>query len=164
MTLGQYATAVGAPPRRVQNARGVLRLRGRYDERGACELGLALTIADATGMPIVRAWPAARSALAAWPDAREWACGAEDGSVRVVIDLERYQSAFTARLSLARESYAERRRGRPRARARNPIAAARAYGIDLTLIDESMELSPAQRLRRMDEMSEFFRMVRLTSR
>ncbi len=161
MTLGQFATAVGAAPRWVQNARAVLRLRGPYTDEGARRLGLARALSDASGMPLVNSYPIARTALAAWPHDREWIHGNADGSVRVVIDLERYLAAFAVRLSLARTSYAEQTRGRRRLRPRNPMVAARQHGVDVTLFDESLKLTPAERLRRMDQMSEFFRTARV---
>ena len=161
MTLGQFATAVAAPPRWVQNARALLQLGGRYNDEGARRLGLARALSEATGMPLVRAYSIARTALAAWPASREWSHGNADGSVQVVIDLERYLGAFAVRLSLARTSYAERKRGRRNPRARDPILAARQYGVDVTLIDESLKLTQLERLRRMEEMSEFFRSARV---
>jgi hypothetical protein len=160
MTLGQYATAVGAAPRWVQNARAILKLRGRYDDDTARILGLARELTDTAGIPLVRAYPIARNALTAWPAERAWIHANADGSVSVVIDLERYLSAFSTRLSLARAAYAERTRGPRRARRRDPVAAAREYGYDVTLFDESAKLTPAERLRRLDQMSEFFRKAR----
>jgi len=157
MTLGQFATAVGATPRWVQNARAVLKLHGRYSDDTARTLGLARELADATGMPLMRAFPLATSALAAWPAERQWTYANVDASVRMTIDLQRYLSAFSTRLSLARSAYQERRRGPRPARSRNPVAAATEYGWDVTLFDESFKLTPVQRLRRLDEMSEFFR-------
>jgi hypothetical protein len=44
---------------------------------------------------------------------------------------------------------------------RNPIAAARKHGVDVTLFDESLKLTPAERLQRLDQMSEFFRTARV---
>jgi hypothetical protein len=161
MTLGQFATAVGAPPRWVQNARAVLRLRGRYDDDGAKRLGLARTLADATGLPLVRAYALARAALAAPTAGREWTHGNADGSVRIVVDLQRYLAAFSVRLSLARASYTERTPGRRSPRPRDPMHAARRRGVDVTLFDETLKLTPAARLRRMDQMSEFFRAARV---
>jgi hypothetical protein len=160
MTLGQYATAVGAAPRWVQNARAILKLRDRYDEATARILGLARALSDAAGIPLLRAYDFARSALAAWPTTREWAHSNADSSVRIVIDIERYLSTFNTRLSLARAAYAERTRGPRRTRRRDPVAAASEYGYDVSLIDESAKLTPAARLRRLDQMAEFFRATR----
>jgi hypothetical protein len=159
MTLGQYAVAVGAKPRWVQNARAVLELRGGYTARSARILGLARELSESMDIPLVRAYALARTALAAWPAERRWIEESVDGAIRLEIDIERYLSVFSTRLSLALTSYAERTRG-PRSRRRDPITAAREYGHDPTLLELSARMSPAQRLRRLDGMSEFFRRTR----
>ena len=161
MTLGQFSTVVGATPKWVQNARAVLKLRGRYDTDGAKRLGLAQLLAEATGMPLKRAHAAAAEALAAWPASREWVREHPDGSVRVVVNLEYYLSGFASRLSLSRSYYAERQRGRRPKRVRDAIAAARAYGVDISLLEESLKRTPEERLKRMDEALEFFKSARV---
>ena len=161
MTLGQFAVIVGASRRWVQNSRAVLRLRGRYTEEGAKRLGLAREVRDATGMPLRRAWRLAEQALAAWPKQREWVQEGREASVRVVVDLERYLSNYAVRLSLSRTRYAERRRGRARRRPRDPIAAAREYGVDISLLEENLKRSPEERLRRLDEEAEALRNLRV---
>lgn len=160
MTLGQYAVAVGAETRWVQNARAVLGLRGSYTVRAARILGLARELSETTGMPLVRAYALARTALAAWPANRRWTHESADGAICLDVDIERYLSAFATRLSIALTTYAERTRGPRAARRRNAMEAAREYGYDLTLLEQSARLTPAQRLRRLDEMSEFFRRTR----
>jgi len=159
--LGQFAVIVGASPRWVQNARAVLGLRGRYTEQEARQLGLAREIRQVTGMPLRRAWRLAPEALAAWPGRREWVHEGREASVRLVVDLERYLSNYAVRLALACTRYAERRRGRMPRRPRDPVAAAQAYGVDLSLLQESLKLSPEERLRRLDEAYEFFRTVQV---
>jgi len=159
--LGQFAVIVGASPRWVQNARAVLGLRGRYTEQGARQLGLAREIRQVTGMPLRRAWRLAPEALAAWPGRREWVHEGREASVRLVVDLERYLSNYAVRLALARTRYAERRRGRMPRRSRDPVAAAQAYGVDVSLLQESLTLSPEERLRRLEEAYEFFRTVQV---
>jgi hypothetical protein len=161
MTLGQFAVIVGAAPRWVQNARAVLALRGPYTEEGGRRLGLARDIREATAMPLRRAWRLAQEALAAWPDRRDWIHEGREGSVRIVVDLARYLSHYAVRLSLARTRYAERRRGRVRQAPRDPIAAAREYGVDISLLVENLNRSPEERLRTLDEAYEFLRSVRV---
>jgi hypothetical protein len=160
MTLGQFAVIVGASPRWVQNARAVLALGGRYTEEGARRLGLAREIRAATSMPLRRAWRLAQEALAAWPSRHEWVHEVPESSVRLVVDLERYLSTYAVRLSLSRTRYAERQRGRAPRRPRDPVAAARAYGVDTSLLEDNVKRSPEERLRRLDEAYEFFRAAR----
>ena len=111
-------------------------------------------------MPLARAWTLAAPALGAWPALREWTQENADGSVRVVVDVERYLSGFAARLSRSRNYYEERRRGRPTARVWEPIAAALEYGWDLTLLDQTLKLKPAQRLKQLDSASQSLLILR----
>lgn len=164
MTLGRFALIVGAPPRWVQNAIAQLGERTRYTEDSARRLGLAREIREVTGMSLRRAWRIAREALEAWPAKRTWVTDRPGGSVRVFVDVERYLSGYAARLSLARARYAERRRGRIPRRPRDPLAAARAYGVDVDLLRESLRRSPAERLRQLDADVEFVRGLRVVDR
>lgn len=160
MSLSQFAVTVGASPRWVLNARAVLGLKRRYTNTVARRLGLAREIRDATGIPLRRAWRLAAEALAAWPAQREWAYAGRGGSVRLVVDLERYLSDYAIRVSLSRTRYGERRRGRPRRGAGDPVAAAEAYGVDVGLLRENLRRSPEARLRRLEEAKEFLQAAR----
>jgi hypothetical protein len=157
MTLGQFATAVGAAERWVQNAFQALRLRPVYTEPRARRLALARAVNQACGMPLRQAFALAEHALARWPEERVWQLAVGDGTLRVEVDLERWLSAYAARLSLARCWYAARRRGRPPKRRRGGIAGAKQYGVDVTLLQESLKLTPGERLRRLEEAVAFFR-------
>ncbi|HEX9580652.1 MAG TPA: hypothetical protein VF970_06050 [Gemmatimonadales bacterium] len=161
MTLGQFATAVGAPPRWVQNAFQALGLPARYNQELARRLAFARAVKEACGMPLRQAFPLAEKALAGWPKQRVWRLDGPDGAVKVEIDLARFLSTCTVRLSLARCWYAERRRGRPPKRRRRGIAWAKWYGVDVSLLEASLKLTPEERLRRLDEALEFFRRVRI---
>lgn len=161
MTLGQFAVIVGASPRWVQNARAVLGLRGPYTDEGARRLGLAREIRDGTGVPLRRAWRLAREALAAWPAQREWVHEGQAASARLVVDIARYLSSYAVRLSLARTRYAERRRGRRPRRPHDPVAAAKAYGVDISLLEENLKRSPEERLRNLDQEAEALRTLRV---
>ncbi|MBI4420202.1 MAG: hypothetical protein HY560_05195 [Gemmatimonadetes bacterium] len=161
MTLGQFAVAVGAPPRWVQNARAALRLKGAYTEPVARALALARELSRGCGMPLVRAFPLAQRALREWPARREYVHENDQGTVRLVVDLERFLSDYAARLSLSRTYYAERRRGRPRKRVREPIAAAKAYGVDITLLEENLKRTPEELLRDLDENVRFLRALKV---
>jgi hypothetical protein len=142
----------------VQNARAALRDRSPYGEAGARRLAFARVVKEATGMPLTAAYPLAAEALAAWPGRREWVYRPGDGAAAVTVDLERFLSDGAVRLSLARSYYAERRRGRPR--KRRGIALAKWYGADVTLLESSLRLTPAERLARLEEAARFFRGAR----
>lgn len=162
MKLGEYAVAVGASKRWVQNARAALGERGPYTENGARRLAFARAVKEACGMPLRAAYPLAGQALAAWPAQRSWSYQPENAAASVSVDLERFLSDYAARLSLSRSYYAERRRGRPR--KRRGVALAKWYGVDTTLLEESLKLTPAERLERMDEALAFFKSIRFTGR
>jgi hypothetical protein len=153
MKLGEYAVAVGASKRWVQNARAALGERGPYTEPGARRLAFARLVKETCSMPLRAAYPLATDALAAWPKQRSWSHRPADGAVSVTVDLERFLSDYAARLSLSRSFYAERRRGRPR--KRRGVALAKWYGVDVTLNEESLKLTPAQRLARLEGAVDF---------
>jgi len=161
MTLGQFATAVGAPPRWVLNSLTSLGVPRRYTDELARRLGLAREIHLATGMPLKRAFAVAPEALAVWPSEKRWVVTDEGGLVSVTVDVERYLSTYATRLSLARSFYAERQRGRPRKRKRRGIALAKWYGVDLSLVRESLKRTPEERLQTLDEAVEFFKTVKV---
>jgi hypothetical protein len=164
MTLGQFATAVGAPRRWIQNAFQALGLPAQYSEPLARRLAFAKTVKEACGMPLRRAFPLAGEALARWPAHKTWELRETDGAVRVVLDLERFLSDYAVRLSLSRTFYAEKRRGRPRKRELRGIALAEWYGVDVSLLVESLKRTPEERLRLLDEAVEAFKSMRIVGR
>jgi hypothetical protein len=164
MTLGQFSTAVGAPKRWVQNAFQALGLPAEYTEPLARRLAFAKAVKEACGMPLRRAFPLAADALARWPAHRTWELREPDGAVRVVIDLERFLSDYAVRLSLSRTFYGEKRRGRPRKRRLRGIALAKWYGVDVSLLVESLKRTPEERLRMLDEAVEAFKSMRIVGR
>jgi hypothetical protein len=161
MTLGQFAIVVGAPRRWIQNSMAVLGLPVRYTLVVAKRLALARVLNAACGMPLVEAYPLAGKALSAWPESNVWELAGEEGVAVLSVDLERFLSNVNVRLSLARTRYAERKRGRSRKRRRRGIAAAREYGIDIGLLEESLKLTPEQRLRRLEDTLEFLESVKV---
>ena len=161
MTLGQFAVVVGAPRRWIQNSMAVLGLPPKYTLAVAKRLALARVLNAACGMPLVEAYPLAGKALSAWPESNVWELAGEEGVAVLSVDLERFLSNLNIRLSLARTRYAESKRGRPRKRRRRGIAGAREYGIDIGLLEESLKLTPEQRLRRLEDTLEFFESVKV---
>lgn len=158
MKLGEYAVAVGAPKRWVQNARAALRERGPYTETSARRLAFAKAVKEACGMPLRAAYPLAAEALAAWPQQRSWSYQPGGGTMSLTVDLERFWSEHAARLSLSRSFYAEKRRGRPR--KRRGVALAKWYGVDVSLLEESLKRTPAERLEHLSANAEFVQALR----
>ncbi len=161
MTLGEFAVAVGAEKRWVQNARRVLGVREKYSFDLARRLAFAKLLKDAFRIPLVRGFSLAADAIAVWTESKTWEYEGPNGVGKVVVDLERFLSDCSVRLSLSRTFYAEKRRGRPPKRRRRGLALAKWYGVDISLLEESLKLTPAQRLQRLDEAVAFFRSMRI---
>jgi hypothetical protein len=157
MTLAQCSASLGVPPKRVQNACAALGLPLRYRESDVRRLGLALRLSDGIGLKLHAAWRLAGVAFA------QQAAGVvriPAGDVAVTeIDVRRYLSDWAAASARVRELAPPRGPGRPR-RPNPPepaqgLAAARAYGLDVTALAESLRHSPAERLRALDENWQF---------
>src|SRR5687767_9978036 len=114
MELGAFSVAVGSTPRWVLNARTVLGLPARYTVEGARRLVLARVLSETCGMPLVEAYPLAGDILREWPAKRLWQRSTPEGAVTMTVDLTRFLSTFTVRLSVSRTLYAARKRGRRR--------------------------------------------------
>jgi hypothetical protein len=160
MTLGQFAVAVGASTRWVQNALRALRPRPRYTPQAAQRLAFAHAVHARLGVPLGRGYELAREALAAWPRRKVWEYAADD-AVTLRVDLERFLSACAVRLSLSRTYYGEKRRGRPHKHVRHGIAGARDYGVDIGLLHEQLKRTPEERLRRLDEAVVFVQSLKI---
>jgi hypothetical protein len=160
-SLGQFSHLVGAPPRWVQNAMAVLKLAAVYDEPTAARLALALTLTRSWDIPLNTAYPLARRALHAWPASTTWEQTGSDGCAVLTIDLERFLSDHAVRLSFARLQYAPRARGRPRKHPLRGLSAARAWGVDLSLLRSAGRQTPGDRVRSLDRDIDFLRSVRV---
>jgi hypothetical protein len=161
MTLGQFATAVGAPKRWVQNAFQALGLPAEYTEELAQRLMFARVVKEACGMPLRRAFPYAEEAIGRWPEHRTWELTDNGGAVVVKIDLERFLSEWVVRLSLSRCWYAEKRRGRPWKTKLRGVALAKWYGEDVTLLQEHLKRTPGRRLEMLQGALDFVRRARV---
>jgi hypothetical protein len=156
MTRAQFAIAVGAPEKWVHNAAAALGRRIRYTRDEARRLAVVHAIQSAIGGPVRRGDRLAARALLADPG-QAVVIGTDldepghDEHVRLSIDLPHILSAYAARLARAAH-HQPRRRGRRVARRQpDARARARAYGLDLTLIDHHLALTTEQRLRALDE-------------
>lgn len=161
MTLGQFATAVGAPPRWVLNALTRLRVPRRYSEPLARRLALAKMIADTVGAALPEAFALAGRAVKEADPFATWRHESPSGAVILTIDLPRFFTSYGARLALARNQYGEKRRGRRPSRRKSATARAREYGVDTTLLGAQLTRTPAQRVSELDQNLEFLRKVRV---
>ena len=160
MTARQTAVAAAADLKWLTNAASLLRRRLRYDAAAARWWGLVRVLVDELGLTLKAAAGAATAALA--PDRKDSTHVATDmaGPARIDIDLPRYESIFLANLSRALNHETPRRRGRVRERGRDAVEAARAYGIDIGLLQTALERTPAERLAMLERNVEFLRAVR----
>ncbi len=162
LTLGQFAYALGAPTKWVQNTWAVLGLDPIYGEAELWRLALVRLLDRAMEVPLKQAYA---MALEATPHAGLGRVMelrlVEEGALDVSVDWARFSSTVLAGLSRARTQYQERPRGRPRKEQLHGIAAARAYGIDIGLLRASLRRSPAERLRALDEDLAFVQRLRV---
>lgn len=168
MTRTQFAKSVNAAEKWVENTAAFLkRQKMAYTPEEACWFGLVRLFTRDFEIPVARAATLADRSLRESPAIRAVHLAAsEDESAVLVLDLARYYSSFTARLSAALHHTGPARPGRPessaRHRERDPIVRAEAYGVDLTLLREGLRLSPAERLARLDANLTFLRSLRPT--
>ena len=165
MTRSQFAQAVRADEKWVENAARALGHQLQYSAEEARWLGLVHVLARDLGTSVQRAATLAKTALQFDPAIRALRLHlSEHGEATVSLDLARYHSAFAASLSTALNQGGPRRAGRPPHRDRrvDPLATAAEYGIDLSLLRSGLRRSPAERLARLDANATFLQSVRRT--
>ena len=164
LSRAQFAAAVRADEKWVENASRALGLRLAYTPDEAREMGVVRLLAADFGIPVARAGALAREALQHAPDTRALALTTSpDGAATLTIDLARYHSGFAAALSAAVTHAGGRRRGRPpakRPKPRSPLGAARSHGVDVSLLREALRQTPAERLARLDANASFLDALR----
>ena len=134
--------------------------RPRYPPEAAGRLAFVHLLHARLGLPLARAYALAREALAAWPEHKVWEQDVDD-TIALRVDLEHFLSACSVRLSLSRAYYGEKRRGRPRRHVRHGIAGARDYGVDISLVEQSLRRTPEERLSALDAEVEALRSLRV---
>jgi hypothetical protein len=148
--------AVGARPRWVLNALARLRLpRRRYTEPLARRLALCRFISEAARTPLPEALRLADRALREADPHGTWRLEGP-GGVALAVDLPRFFTTYGAGLALALNGYGEKPRGRRPSRRGSAIERAKAYGIDVTLLDSALRRSPEQRLKMVAEDMAFW--------
>jgi len=162
LTLGQFAYALGAPTKWVQNTWAILGLDPVYGEAELWRLALVRLLERAMEVPLKQAYAMAKEAipLAVMGNESELRL-VEEGPLDVSVDWARFSSAVLVGLSRARTQYQERPRGRPPKERPHGIAAAQAQGIDVGLLRASLRRSPADRLRSLDEDLAFVQNLRV---
>jgi hypothetical protein len=161
VTLAEFAYLLDVSPKWVQNAAAALGGSLRYTLPSAQRMAVARALAETTGMPLPRAWGLAGRVLREFDGSSEPVQVSDELSpVDVTVDVFRILAAVNVGLSRLRTTYEPRRRGRPARARRNPIRAAEAYGLDLSLLAANLRRTPAERLRQLDAMADFRRRSR----
>jgi hypothetical protein len=160
LSRAQFAAVVQADEKWVENTARALGRQLAYSPGEARWMGLVRLLTRDLGVPATRAAELADEALEHPPDTRALRLAASPDSPAVlVLDLARYHSTFAAALSAELHHGGPRRRGRPpvrkRARAYDAVAAAEAHGVDVSLLRQALDLSPAERLARLDLNAQF---------
>lgn len=156
MTLADFALLVDASPKWVLNTRAVLGPGVRYTVAVAERLALVRLLNRDLAIPLPRAWALAGESLARTTgSSRQVEFPVGDGTVNLSVDVHRLRSAIATRRSLLATMPPRRRTGRRPKRQSNPLAAAREYGLDVTLLQANLARRPTERLRQLDAMAAF---------
>jgi hypothetical protein len=168
MTRQQFALAIMATEKWLENSARLLGVRLAYTAAEARWLGLVKLFNETIGVPLAAAGELATEAIRLDPKLDVAVLGKDKNArAAVAIFLARYYSAHIAALSAAIEFGGARRRGRPRAAKRRGKAAIEStarYGVDIDLLREGLKLSPAERLERVDENAAFINSLHRTGR
>jgi hypothetical protein len=169
LTRSQFAEVVRADEKWVENTARVLGRQLAYTPQEARYFGIIRLLAKQFGIPVARSAQLAAAAMQQPPDTRAVVLdGSDDGSAALVLDLSRYHSGLAAALATALHRGGPRRSGRPvtvheQGSKYDPIGAAERYGVDISLLRQSLRQSPAERLARLDTNAAFLRSLRPTN-
>lgn len=184
MTRQQFALAVNADEKWIENTARLLGLALKYSQREARWMGLVRMFNHDIGLTLKRSALLATEAVRYPESVREVRLGKiPSGAAAIVVDLARYHSAHNAALSAALTLAGPRKRGRPSAAGKalshatsavrerpaqetawDVLARATAYGVDLSALHDGLNETPAERLQRLDENSRFITEMRSTTK
>src|SRR3990170_1529404 len=126
MTRAQFAMAVRADEKWVENAGRLLSRRFRYTAAEAQWLGLVRILNQDVGLTLNRSAQVADEALEYPPHTGTIVVGqSDDETAGIAIDIARFHSIAGAALAAALDLGGERRRGRPRASLKGKAATLR---------------------------------------
>jgi hypothetical protein len=172
MTREQFAIAVGADEKWIENAARLLGLSLKYSQHETRWMGLIRMFNHELGLPLKRSAELASEAIRHRESTRELRIGATaSGAAAIVVDLARFHSRHNAALSAALTLAGPRKRGRPAGgvNRKNSIvreqplqettwdvlARANVHGVDLTALHDGLNETPAHRLQRLEDNSKF---------
>jgi hypothetical protein len=151
MTTRQFAYIVGTDLKWIQNAARLLKKTLRYSLAEAAWFRLVHHLHEGAGIPLAKGAKLATRALKAPEETAtvQEAITAHD-EITLSIDMAYFRSTVAARAATANTFHAPRVRGRRKTRKRNAIEAATAFGVDVSLLQFALSLTPTQRLEKLD--------------
>jgi hypothetical protein len=161
-SLAELAYLADAPPKWVLNTCAAVAQGEAYSLELARRLHVARGLQRALALPIANAYALAgevERAIEAGEVTFTPPPHAAAPFLSLQFDLVRLASSFAVRRAALRTTIAPRTRGRPSRSASSPLAAAEAWGLDLSLLRANLRRTPAQRLRQLDAMVDFRRRV-----
>jgi len=176
MNRAQFASASGADEKWVENSIRLLGLNLQKTPAEARWLGLVRMLCQELGVPLASAARLATEALEHAPHLRSVRLGRNTASsAAIVVDLARYHSIHASALSSALNFGGSKKRGRKPGRKtsgrqsgkqRDEVILSRAsdYGVDLSMLQEGLHDSPAERLHRLDQNAAFVAEMRSSMR
>ncbi len=163
LTLSEVAYLADASPKWVLNACSALALHDPYTLASARRLYVVRLLQHAAGCSLERAAALAVRLLQDGDESNDLAVVSvtldEQATLCMQLDVARLNSTFAARRSALSTTLAPRVRGRPKTRELEPLKAARAWGLDLSLLASNLRRTPTERLRQLDAMADFRRRV-----
>jgi hypothetical protein len=164
MTRSQFAMAVLADEKWIENASRLLGRQFGYTAAEARWLGLVRVMNQEVGVTLSRAAELADEALRRDVNEGPVVVGQTgEGGAGVSVDIARFHSTYAAALSAAIELGGARRRGRRRTnleRKTDALERAEDYGVDIDLLREGLRFSPRERLEQVDANAAFARAIR----
>jgi hypothetical protein len=167
LTRAQFAQAARADEKWVENTARATRRSLSYSPAEVRWFGIVRVLTRDFAISVRRASELADTALRSPATARDVIVAeSRDGTARLTMDLAREYSSASAALSAALHHGGPQARGRRRAARRvtagKAIGEAERYGADLALLEESLALTPGQRLARLDANAAFVRAMQTT--
>jgi hypothetical protein len=162
MTRNQFAMAVRAEEKWVENTAQILGLSLKFDSSEVTWMGLVRVFSHGMGFTLARSAELATEAMQHAPKTREVALGKSsfrEGAV--LLDVARYHSGRNASMSAALILGGARRRGRRPGPIRgDALSRARKYGVDVDALRAGLKDSAAARLERLEQNAEFVNAMR----
>ena len=160
-TLEQTAIVVGSDRKWILNTQASLGLDRTHSLRKAKLLSLVWMLDRDWSLPLKLAHRFALDVAENQWDREEWSVPGRDGFSRILIDRDRFLSSFGIRLALAMKRGTQPKGGRPRLTKQDPVSAASQHGIDISLLEFSLQKTASERLLQLDHDIAFLQSIKM---